>query len=391
MAYFRFASGGIRHSDLNDGGACAGDVALLAQVLDACAGSDSGGPPMQIVIDEIDIGTPSEEDTDPEELSVEEQATVVAALDRDRCGLLRRENSMAEASSAMADETTVVREWGSRSYSITDLPFDAEVNRHCVLIIINSVGSLNRAQTTLGQTCRYMHTWFSSRFEHEETSIPSRNTSALTNKEETQKPEEGKASAGITLTPTPATTETTTKDRNAIRALEAAAAASGHASLVEASRLIHTEGAQNAAYALVVTMAAANSCNAKARPVMRTAERAVREVVVSRCCSWPQLRDRSAFLEAVKQAFGSPLDRELRALLLVTYHKAVREKLAEPASVQVLAKQLRMSIGILLRDAVPDFPQRIAEFLSQHALSAEMVSATPSGGSTLSATVTRLA
>ena len=31
---------GIRHSDLDDGGACAGDVALLAQVLDACAGSD---------------------------------------------------------------------------------------------------------------------------------------------------------------------------------------------------------------------------------------------------------------------------------------------------------------------------------------------------------------
>ena len=64
---------------------------------------------MQIVIDEIDIGTPSEQNTDPEELSVEEQATVVAALDRDRCGLLRRENSMAEASSAMADETSVVR------------------------------------------------------------------------------------------------------------------------------------------------------------------------------------------------------------------------------------------------------------------------------------------
>ena len=199
------------------------------------------------------------------------------------------------------------------------------------------------------------------------------------------------AGAGITLTPAPAATETTTKDRNAIRALEAAAAASGDASLVEASRLIDTEGAQNAAYALVVTMAAANSCNAKARPVMRTAERAVREVVVSRCCSWPQLRDRGAFLEAVEQAFGSPLDRELRARLLVAYHRAVKEKLAEPPSVQVLAKQLRMSIGILLRDAVPDFPQRIAEFLSQHALSAEMVSATPSGGSTLSATVTRLA
>ena len=288
---------------------------------------------MQIVIHEIDIGTPSEQDTDPEELSVEEQATVVAALDRDRCGLLRRENSMAEASSAMADETTVVREWGSRSYSITDLPFDAEGNRHCMLIIMHSVGSLNQAQAALGQTCRSLHTWFSSRFEPEEASIPSWNTSALTNKEETEKPEEGKASAGITLTPAPAATETTTKDRNAIRALEAAAAASGDASLVEASRLIDTEGAQNAAYALVVTMAAANSCNAKARPVMRTAERAVREVVVSRCCSWPQLRDRGAFLESVEQSFGSPLDHELTATLLVAYHKAVKEKLAGPPSV----------------------------------------------------------
>ena len=285
VAYFRFASGGIRHSDLNDGGACAGDVALLAQVLHACARNDSGVPPMQIVKHEINIGTPSEQDTDPEELSMEEQATVVAALDRDRWGLLRGENSMAEASSTMADETCAVREWGSRSYSITDLPFDAEVNRHCVLIIMHSVGSLNRAQAALGQTCRSLHTWFSSRFEPEEASIPPWNTSALTNKEETEKPEEGKASAGITLTPATAATETTTKDRNAIRALEAAATASGDASLVEASRLIDTGRAQNAAHALVVTMAAANSCNVKARPVMRRAERAVREEVVSCSCA----------------------------------------------------------------------------------------------------------
>ena len=33
---------------------------------------------------------------------------------------------------------------------------------------------------------------------------------------------------------------------------------------------------------------------------------------------------------------------------------------------QVLAKQLRLSIGILFRDAVPDFPKRIAEFLNQN-------------------------
>ena len=40
-------------------------------------------------------------------------------------------------------------------------------------------------------------------------------------------------------------------------------------------------------------------------------------------------------------------------------------KYATNNKTQVLAKQLRLSIGILFRDAVPDFPKRIAKFLNQ--------------------------
>ena len=54
-------------------------------------------------------------------------------------------------------------------------------------------------------------------------------------------------------------------------------------------------------------------------------------------------------------------------------------KYATNNKTQVLAKQLRLYFGILLRDAVRDFLKKIAEFLNQYAFSAGMVCAAPSG------------
>ena len=87
---------------------------------------------------------------------------------------LRDGNSMVEASSAASGATSSAdhapamlkrRALGSQSCHITDLPFGAEGYRHCVLIIIKSVGGLLLTQVVLGQTCRSLHTWFSSRFD----------------------------------------------------------------------------------------------------------------------------------------------------------------------------------------------------------------------------------
>ena len=60
-------------------------------------------------------------------------------------------------------------------------------------------------------------------------------------------------------------------------------------------------------------------------------ERAVRDVVVLRCCAPGGVRDvaHGAFLEAAEVAFDTPFrgrvlgdaDRELRTLLLLAYHK----------------------------------------------------------------------
>ena len=62
----------------------------------------------------------------------------------------------------------------------------------------------------------------------------------------------------------------------------------------------------------------------------------MRDVVIVRCCSdrilWPQLRGRLSFLAAAEQAFGGPLDHELRSVLLLAYHKAVKAGVVEVLS-----------------------------------------------------------
>ena len=68
----------------------------------------------------------------------------------------------------------------------------------------------------------------------------------------------------------------------------------------------------------------ARRCEQKACGAMKTAERALRDVLVIRCRSQTVLKDRKSFLETAEEAFGRPLDRELRAVILLAYHKITK-------------------------------------------------------------------
>ena len=71
----------------------------------------------------------------------------------------------------------------------------------------------------------------------------------------------------------------------------------------------------------------ADSCDEEAEGAVKAAQRAVRDVVVLRCRSVSEPRDRDAFILAAEEAFGrpgEPLDDELQALLLLAYYKLHR-------------------------------------------------------------------
>ena len=108
--------------------------------------------------------------------------------------------------------------------------------------------------------------------------------------------------------------------RDAIRALdEAARAAGGGEALGEARRFLEGEPcAKRAAKALRTIAGVAN---------IKAAEHAVRDVVVLRCCSVSEARNRETFILAAEEAFGrrgEPLDDELQAHLLQAYYKLHR-------------------------------------------------------------------
>ena len=82
--------------------------------------------------------------------------------------------------------------------------------------------------------------------------------------------------------------------------------------------------AKNAASALIMIGYVADSCDEEAEGAVKAAQRAVRDVVVLRCCSVSEARNRETFILAAEEAFGrrrEPLDRELQALLLLAYDK----------------------------------------------------------------------
>ena len=85
--------------------------------------------------------------------------------------------------------------------------------------------------------------------------------------------------------------------------------------------------AKNAASALIMIGYVADSCDEEAEGAVKAAQRAVLDVVVFRCCSVSEPRNREAFILAAEETFGrrgEPLDRELQALLLLAYDKLHR-------------------------------------------------------------------
>ena len=85
--------------------------------------------------------------------------------------------------------------------------------------------------------------------------------------------------------------------------------------------------AKNAANAHMMIGYVADSCDEEAEGAVKAAQRAVRDVVVLRCCSVSEARNRGTFILAAEEAFGrrgEPLDDELQAHLLQAYYKLHR-------------------------------------------------------------------
>ena len=116
----------------------------------------------------------------------------------------------------------------------------------------------------------------------------------------------------------------------------AAEEAAQSCTLGEARGLLQMPCAQSAANALIAIGHFRTNCDDEALGAVKAAERAVRGVVVLRCCAPGGVRDcdvaRSALIEAAEVTFDRPLsarflgyaDRELRSVLLLAYHKLLR-------------------------------------------------------------------
>ena len=118
-------------------------------------------------------------------------------------------------------------------------------------------------------------------------------------------------------------TEAQEKTLDAIRALHSAEDAVGGEALGEACCLLEASCTKSAASAYMVVARVAESCEEDGciTELVKTAVRAVRDALVTRCCSQAVAGDRRSFLETAEQAFGRRLHRELRAVLLMSYHK----------------------------------------------------------------------
>ena len=99
--------------------------------------------------------------------------------------------------------------------------------------------------------------------------------------------------------------------------------------LKEAIYLLELErpSANNVARAHTMIGCVADSCDKEAEGAVKAAQRAVRDVIVLRCCSVSEARNPETFILAAEEAFGrggEPLGRELQTLLLLAYHKLHR-------------------------------------------------------------------
>jgi len=118
------------------------------------------------------------------------------------------------------------------------------------------------------------------------------------------------------------------KTLDAIRALESAENAGGGEALGETRRLLGASCIKSAAsaYMLVTDVAQRYEEDGCITELVKTAVRAVRDVLVMRCHAHMERREKSAFLATVEEAFGRPLDPPLHAVILLAYHKIIRHK-----------------------------------------------------------------
>ena len=118
----------------------------------------------------------------------------------------------------------------------------------------------------------------------------------------------------------------------AITLLETAQRAGGGDALADAHLSLLSGDARSAADALIIIGNVAKNCDKEVLAAVKAAERAARDVVVLRCCApggGVFYVDTKAFLEAVEIAFAehfpgtrlADANRELRAVLLLAYHK----------------------------------------------------------------------
>ena len=105
----------------------------------------------------------------------------------------------------------------------------------------------------------------------------------------------------------------------------------GGEALREARRLLEALCAKSAASALIVIGEVAQSCDEEAASAVKASERAVRDVVVLRCCAPGGIGTISNddILQALEVAFDKPLqgdflpraDQQLKCCMLLAYHK----------------------------------------------------------------------
>ena len=110
--------------------------------------------------------------------------------------------------------------------------------------------------------------------------------------------------------------------RSAVAALEAAGASSGDFRLTDAAAKLRAEAsARAAAHALVQAHHSKANGPPSATRDIKAAELAVRDVVVRMCSSRTQPGNRTIFEANAQEAFGGSLGTEMRAALLLSYHK----------------------------------------------------------------------
>ena len=110
--------------------------------------------------------------------------------------------------------------------------------------------------------------------------------------------------------------------RSAVAALEAAGASSGDFRLTDAAAKLRAEAsARAAAHALVQAHHSKANGPPSATRDIKAAELAVRDVVVRMCSSHTQPGNRTFFEANAQEAFGGSLGTEMRAALLLSYHK----------------------------------------------------------------------